>query len=330
MVTREQPGKVRRKWALIVVVWLVAVIPLHGQQAPALAEGTRALLRTDYRKAASLAEGYLKAHPESAKARILLARAEMAQGEYDSAYRNLRKVLGANPQNVDALYYLGWVCFALSQTEHQKLYALAPDSARVHQLLAESYRAQQNNSKAEEEYRKALAANPNSVEILNELGDLKRSQFKFDEAITYYSRALEISPRDYTSAYGLGASYLYKQEAARAVEYFRRAVAADPNSPAARLALGDALWRVGEAAEAIEELKAATSLEPDMRQAYTLLARAYNKLGQSRAAEAARKKAEELTQKEKEEREALLSSDDLAPAGSTSGSGGNREAGPKQ
>ncbi len=330
MTTREQSDGFRREWALVAVVWLVAVIPLRGQQPPALAEGTRALLRADYRKAASLTEGYLKAHPESVKARILLARAEMAQGEYDSAYRNLRNVLDANPQNVDALYYLGWVCFALSQAEHQKLYALAPDSPRVHQLLAESYRARQDVSKAEEEYLTALKASPNSVEILDELGNLKRSQFKFDEAITYYSRALEISPRDYTSAYGLGASYLYKQEAARAVEYFRRAVAADPNSPAARLALGDALWRAGEAAEAIEELKAATALEPDMRQAYTLLARAYNTLGQSQAAEAALKKAEDLTQKDKEEREALIFSDDLAPVGLTSGSSGNRKAGPNQ
>jgi len=330
MAIREQPDEVRSKLALVAVLWLLVVIPLRGQQAPGLADGTQAFLRADYPKAETLADGYLKAHPGSAKARVLLARAQMALGNYESAYRNLRKVLSANPQDVDALYYLGWACFALSQAEHQKLYALAPDSSRVHQLLAESYRAQQDNSKAEEEYKKALAANPNSVEILNGLADLNRSQFKFEEAISYYSRALEISPRDYTSAYGLGASYLYKQEAEQAVEYLRRAVAIDPDSPVARLALGDALWRAGQAAEAIEELKAATSLEPDMRQAYTLLALAYNKLGQSQAAEAALKKAEELTQKGKLEREALLSSDDLAPVIRTKGSHDGYEAGPNQ
>ncbi len=314
MATREQGRPRRSRWALVAAIGLMAACPLRAQKSAGVQEAAAAFLRAEYAQAENQADAYLRAQPESAEARILLARAQMAQGKFDPAYRNLQRVLAADPRNVDALYYLGWACFALSQAEHQNLYAMAPDSARVHQLLAESYRAQQNNSNAEAEYRKALQADPGSVEILAALGDLNRSQFKFDEAIAYYSSALKKSPRDYASAYGLGACYLYKQESNRAVEYLRRAVEIDPASPAARLALGDALWRSGRPAEAVKELQAAISLEPDMRQAFTLLARAYNKLGNSQAAEAALKKAEELTRKEKEEREAMVSSDDLAPA----------------
>lgn len=302
---------------------LAAVRPLCGEQGGELAESTRALYRGDYERAAAAAANYLKAHPEAPAARILLARVEIAQGKYLLAYQELWKVLRNDPRNIDALYYLGRLCGFLSQMEYQDLYALAPDSARVHQLLAESYEVQENTTKAEEEYQAALKANPRSVKVLDALGDLKRHQFRFDEAITYYSRAAEIEPRDYTSAYGLGASYLYRQEPERAIDYFRRALAVDPNSSAARLALGDALLRAGRPAPAIAELKAAVVLEPKMRQAYTLLARAYQRLGQSPEAEAALKKAHQLTRQDQEARQSQLSSDELpsSPAPPPSGEG---------
>ncbi len=286
----------------------------RGEQPPALRESSRALYQGSYERAASLAGDYLKAHPDAPVALILLARAEIAQGKYQLAYQELQKALRANSKNLDALYYLGRLCGILSQIEYQQLYALAPDSARVHQLLAESYRAQENAAKAEEEYKAALKADPRSVEVLDALGDLERSQFRFDEAISYYSRVAEMEPRDYDSAYGLGACYLYLQKLQRAIERFRRALTLDPDSAAARLALGDALLRAGQPAAAVTELKSAAALEPNMRQAYTLLGRAYHRLGQLREAEEALKKANELTQREIETSQGTLTSKDLISA----------------
>jgi protein O-GlcNAc transferase len=288
---------------------LVVACPLRGDQPGELAEGARALYRGEYDRAASLATSFVKAHPEASAGFILLARAEIAQGKYQPAYENLRQGLRLAPTSLDALYYLGRVTLILSQVQYRELYALAPDSARVHQLLAESYQAQENRAKAEEEYQAALKLNPRSVEVLDMLGDLERSQFHFDRALSYYSRAAEIEPRDYASAYGLGASYLYRQEPQRAIEYFRRALDLDPNSAAAHLALGDAWLRAQQPAAAVDELKAAAGLEPEMRQAYTLLAQAYEKLGQSRQAEEAIKKAKELTEREIESRQNTLSAD---------------------
>lgn len=283
-----------------------------GTEEGALAEATRALQRGDYARAQSLAATYVKVHPAALAARILLARAEIARRELPSAFWELRKILRADPKNLDALYYLGRVSEVLSRSEYERLYALAPNSARVHQLLAESYLAQEKPSQAEEEYQAALDANPESVEVLDALGELKRSRYRFDDAIAYYSRAAALAPRDYTSAYGLGASYLYKQEPERAVDFFRKALAIDHVSAATRLALGDALLRAGKPAEAVEELKDAVALEPDMRQAYTLLARAYQKLGRTEDADEALKRSQELTRKESEARRALLGSEEGA------------------
>ena len=287
---------------------------MFGEGATELTEGTRALYQGNYERAALLAGEYVKTHPQTLAARILLARAEIAQRKYGLAYQELQRALRLDPKNIDALHYLGQLCNLLSQTEYQELYALDPDSARVHQLQAEWYRVQENTAKAEQEYEAALKANPQSVEVLVSLGDLTRSEFRFDEALTYYSRAYAIDPRNYDSAYGIGACYHFRQEPEKATEYFQRALAIDPDSAAARLALGDTLLRAGQAAAAVTELKAALMLEPKMRQAYTLLGRAQQKLGLSREAEESFKKAQELIQSEMESRQDLLSTMDLNSA----------------
>jgi Tfp pilus assembly protein PilF len=273
-----------------------------------LAEGTRALYRGDFEAAVSEAEGFLKLHPRAAEAQILLARAHLAQGKAADAYQELLTATQWDPKNIDALYYLGRVCLILSQQEYHQLFVMAPDSFRVHQILAEAYAARQDKAKAEEEYKAALKVNPQSVETLDALGELKRSSFQFDEAAEYYSRALKISPRDYEAAYGLGACALFQNQPPRAIEYFRQALKADPESAPARLALGDALLRTGQAAEAIRELETAISLEPAMRQAYTLLARAYRRQGQPQAADAALRKEQELAREKIEDLENVLGS----------------------
>ncbi len=298
-----------RMWVGGLAAVLAVTASLRGEKAPEIAEGTQALYRGDYQEARTLASEYLKTHPEASPARILLARAEIAQGQYEPAYEALRKALELDPTNIDALYYLERLCTILSQIELRRLLEMAPDSFRAHQLMGESYMEQHNKDEAEREYQAALKANPNSVEILDALGELKRSEFKFDEALDYYVRAAKLTPRDYTSAYGAGACHLFKQNPQRAIESFRRALAIDPNSAAARLALGDALLREGQASAAVTELKAAITLVPGMRQAYTLLARAYQKLGQTREAQQALQKEQELAQQEIKAREETLGSD---------------------
>jgi len=285
--------------------------PLRGQDNPVLSESVKALYQNQFARSEALAARFLKAHPGHVRGLVLLARAEMAQGKVEPAYRTLTKALRADPKNADALYYLGRLCLALSEGQYEGLYAMAPDSARVHQLLAESARSRHDLRKAEEEYQAALRANPASVEVLNSLGDMKRHQFKFEEAVSYYSKAAAIQPRDYDSAYGLGAAYLYLQNPGRAVEYLRRAVQIDPASAPAYLALGDAYLRAGRAEEAVTELRTAVRLQPDMRQAYVLLGRAYSRLGKKEEANKALALAQELQQKEKAKLVETLASDDL-------------------
>lgn len=282
--------------AALLLFWMALLFTslYSTSQTSAMEECTQALYRGEYDHAVHLAERYLSRFPKNVGIRVLLARAELAQGKSDAALEELRKALAIDPHNIDALYYLSFTARALLDQEYQRLYSMAPDFGRVHQLLAEAALQAQNPTLAETELLKALAADSHLAEVNTELAELKRSQSKFDEAIAYYTKAAERDPVNYDVAYGFGACYTYQQNYAKAIEWLRKAVAMSPDSVAGHFALGNALFQSGAIEDSIPELKATLRLQPRMKQAYFLLGRAYTKLGRRDEAASAFKKLDEL------------------------------------
>jgi len=277
-----------------------AVAP-GAAQALAMPEYARAFHRGDYAGAMALAAERLKAQPGDVQARIVLARADAARGRFEAAYAGFRKALDIDPHSTDALYYLGITAGVLAQAEYERLFALAPGSARAHQLLGQSYQAQGRTAEAEAELKAAIEAGPPTAEVLTALGDIaRRSRLDFAEARTYYARAIELAPGSYEALYGVGVCDSYAGEHAKAIESFRRALRVAPASAPARLALGISLLQTGDAAAAVTELEEAAKLEPRMRQAYYQLGRAYQILGRSQEAEAAFARVQELIQQERQ------------------------------
>jgi tetratricopeptide (TPR) repeat protein len=301
MKMRSATGRTLRNvgLGLACVAMLQAAIGAYGVgQSPALAESTKALYTGSYVQAAQVAKKHLRSHPSDAAVRVILARADLAQGKFEAAFEELRKALTSDPHNIDAFYYMALVARELSWEQYQKLVSLAPDSARAHQLLAEADLAAQNPTEAEAEFKNALRVNPSSGEVATELAELKRSQSKFDEAISYYTQAADHGTLNYEIAYGLGACYTYKQDYAQAVMWLRKAVTLDPDSSAGRFALGNALFQGGQLEAAIPELKRSLELEPRLKQAYFLLGRIYARLGRMDEAHAALRKLDELSRSE--------------------------------
>jgi tetratricopeptide (TPR) repeat protein len=271
-----------------------------------LPEYVRAFHQGDYRRAIALATQRLKTEPQDVQAQIILARGEAAMGRFEAAYAGFRKALRLDPQSPDALYYLGVTAGVLAQTEQERLLAIAPGSARAHQLLGESYALQDKKAEAEAEFKAALEVGPPSLDVLVALGDLMRSKLSFADARAYYARAAEMAPESYDALYGLGACDSFAGEHTRAVGFFRRALRVAPDSAAAHLALGISLLQTGQASSAVTELEAAARLEPRMRQAYYQLGRAYQSLGRSRDAEVAFAKVQELIRQQRGADEAFI------------------------
>ncbi|HZT69803.1 MAG TPA: tetratricopeptide repeat protein [Terriglobia bacterium] len=302
------------------LITFVASVTLAGgvsskDDACELAGATQALYRGDYRQAESLAESYLKLHRSSTAGLTLLARAVIAEGNYQQGLKLLATATQIDPKNVDVLYFLSQISALMAQQEFHELQRLNPNSFRVHQLMAESYRSRGDIADAVKEYKEALKLAPNSLELLVAIADLERSQFHFQSATTYYSQALKVSPRNYVSAYGMAVSYLYLQQPNAAIPYFRLALVCDPRSAAAHFGLGDALLRIGDLKGSVAELEEALRLEPRMRQAYSLLARAYGRMGMLSQAQKALAASERLSQEEIKSRQRVIDNDTIIPLG---------------
>ncbi len=187
------PRRVLRTGAIVGL--LASGGPLLGAQprpaAPeiGIAAASRALSSGDPDRALQLATAYLKQHPSDPRGHVLLARIHMDANRLDPAYREVRRALAADARDVDALYYQGLIAGRLAQAQFDRLEAIAPQSPRLHQLLAESLDAQDRRAAAETEYEAALAVRPEMLEALLGLARLRRIRLACEEAMPLYEKA---------------------------------------------------------------------------------------------------------------------------------------------
>jgi tetratricopeptide (TPR) repeat protein len=270
-----------------VALLFLAIVPIALSAMPeqALERGAVSLDRGDFQSAARQARAYLATHPGSLTGRLLLARAYLGLNDSGAALKELRAALRRDPNCVDALYYVVKVTAILSQQEFSQAAAMAPDSARTHQLKAEALEAGGDDAGAEREYLAALGKIPGTAYILNSLGDLKRHQREYDTALTWYMQVLDKDPENYDALYGAGACRRLSHVAEEAIPFFRRALKVDPTSMAAKMALGESLLFSGQAAEAVPLLEEAAKAGPRIRRVQALLGRAYQAVGRKADAE---------------------------------------------
>jgi tetratricopeptide (TPR) repeat protein len=257
-----------------------------AEPAGAIVTATNALAAGDLDRAAALAAGHLRQYPRSAAARVVVARVHIARGELDAAWQELNRAAAEHPRDVDVLYYLGQVSGQLAAEQFERLVQQSPVSARGHQLLAESFEAQERRSDAEREYQAALAVKPDLLEALLGLARLQRIRLDCDGAKALYSRAEAVRPT-FDAAYGIGACLLREQEHDAARAQLERAVARDPQSAVALVGLGSALLGLNRAAEAIAPLERAVAIEPAMDDGWYVLGRAYQAAGRADQAQRA-------------------------------------------
>ena len=286
------------------VAWLLAAacstgVPIpeaDAGQAPAATRDTRAARALEEGapdRAVTLAHAVVQAHPGNVAARVLLARAHLALGQLDLADEQLQQAARLAPRDEHVLYYLGLVTSQLARREFERLFAVAPDSARVHQLMAESLEARELRVAAEEEYQAALRADPDAYDALLGLARLQRIRLDCEHAIALYQRAERLRP-SYEGAYGLGSCQLRQQDFPAALASLEQAVTRDPSAALAWVDLGSARLGAGRTSDAVAALERAIVLEPRMGEAYYMLGRVYQSTGDTARAREAYARAREL------------------------------------
>lgn len=138
--------------------------------------------------------------PRCGEARAL-ARAEAAllAGDLAAAEASYRGVLDDNPDQLDALFGVGWI-YHLAQDEDRareyfkRCVRLAPEDPRGHRGLGSVALAEGNLAQAEQHLQDALQRAPDDARILNSMGLVFLASKRYDAALGWFERAQAADP----------------------------------------------------------------------------------------------------------------------------------------
>ncbi len=181
-----------------------------------------------------------------------------------------------------------------------------PDSIRLHELLAESYRDRGKFGEAEAEYKVALEINPKEFAALIGAGANYLQAQRIDRAAEMVQRALAENPTDAEANYMMGEVLVAKHEYAAAEPYLNAGLAAKAELvPRVHALLGQVYAGEGDTARAIEEFKAGLTSDDD-GSLHFQLGRLYQKSGETKLAAAAFEESKALAQRKQTSASGLI------------------------
>lgn len=204
-------------------------------------------------------------------------------GDLDKAAEIVGTLQHANPANADVLYTAYRIYADLADRARDTLALVAPESSRMHQIMAQHLINEGDIPGAITQYHKALAIDPKLSGIHYELGEAilkdSTSDAALQQAEEQFRAALAENPGDAGAEYRLGRVSAQRLDFTTAVEHYSRALAVRPDYAHAQIALGEALMKMGESQKALEHLLAASRLDPLNPTVHYRLANIYRELG---------------------------------------------------
>ena len=170
----------------------------------------------------------------------LQIRAGMALAELDYEHRDLEKTAAVlsvlqkrDPTNVDVLYVLHRVHTDLATQARDALALVAPNSARMHQLLAQHLVTEGDAKGAIAQYREAIKIEPRLPGAHFELGEAILEDFTSEQsqqdAQKEFETALAVNPGDARAECRLGALLSLHGDVDAALRHYQHAVELAPD-----------------------------------------------------------------------------------------------------
>ena len=235
----------------------------------------------------------LKDHKLRTLVGVQLADFYFQQGDLDRTLPVIHSLVVADPDNVDLLFFAQRIYSEMADNTLNKLALLAPDSARMQQLIAEKLINAGDLAGAIEHYRKAIAADPrlpgmhfelaeailetsnsaatqaeakdeldaaikvdgDSARVECALGHIAQLQAGSDAALSHYRRAIELDPNEVQAQLGLASILVEQEKPDQALPYLRSAVQADPMNANAHYRLARVCHTLHLADEERKEMK---------------------------------------------------------------------------
>jgi tetratricopeptide (TPR) repeat protein len=214
----------------------------------------------------------------------LLATCSFLTGDYKTTLLAAKKLQAFPAGREESLY--------LSILADQRLAVLAlayagevePNSVRLHELLAESYRDREKYSEAEAEYKVALNINPNEFAALIGAATNYLQELRIELAQEMIQRALLQNPSDPEANYIMGEVLFAEHKYSEAEPYLKTGLTTRAELiPRIHALLGQVYGSQGDTPRAIEEYKLGLPSDDDGSVHYQL-GRLYQKTGETKLA----------------------------------------------
>jgi tetratricopeptide (TPR) repeat protein len=209
---------------------------------------------------------------------IKLTEAEYRLGDHDTALHSAKLLYAAQPHNGWSLYWLSKSHDALAEECFLKVAELNPDSARVHQMLAEHYSKLSEYPKAKSEFQQAIRLSPSSPDLHLGLGTVLSRSGDLAQAEKELKTTLELSPHSAFAHYELGHLYAEQNKWSEAIGQLQQVPQDSTDLLNARLDLANAHAALGQNSDAINDLLSVESLDKD-GEVYYRLASLYRRVG---------------------------------------------------
>jgi tetratricopeptide (TPR) repeat protein len=213
---------------------------------------------------------------------VQLADFYFQQGDLDHTLPVVHALVEAEPENVDLLFFAQRVYAELADNTMNKLALLAPDSARMQQLIAEQLIHGGDLKGAIEHYRKAIAADPRlpgmHFELAEALLDSSPTAAAQAEARQELEAAVKTDGDSAKVECALGRLAGLQSNSDAAYAHYRRAYQMDEHEVEAQLGLSAMLVEEGKTEEALPYLRLAVKTDPLNANAHYRLARACHTL----------------------------------------------------
>ena len=225
-----------------------------------------------------------------------------------------QRALQTAPRDFEALYWQAKAARELSANSFVRMNAVAPDSPKVHLLMAELHRAREEFAAAEQEYNEVLNGGSSGGEEASAhlgLAGIYAHKLEDDKALAEVQSVLKTDSSNADANSLLGQVLVRRHQYDDAIPHLKLALQGISPSllPEVHSLLAKCYASRGKYAEAVEELKPALSAD-DMGAFHYQLYQVYLKMGDQKSAAAALKKSEQLRQNKSEaEQQHLLSED---------------------
>ena len=203
-------------------------------------------------------------------------------GDLAKAAPIISELREADPTSVELIYTAYRIYSDLLDETRLSLILVAPNSARVHQMMAHELARQGHTDEAIANYREALKIDPNSSGLHFELAEMLNTEgSRRDEAAKEYQAALVSNPRDEKSDSKLGDLAAVEGNAKAAVSYYEAALKLDPNDSDSLVGLAKSDMTLNEPEKALPLLERAIQLDPTNATAHFRLSTLYRKMGRT-------------------------------------------------